>query len=119
MSDKEEVMAALNELLVPELAEIKRGLADLNAGLNKVIKKVERIGRPLNDFDHLEDLQEAGMSREQAEALIRAKYEISRAANDNVEEVGLKVEGDLKAAGFSAEMAKPIVDLMKERRMAL
>ncbi len=115
MSVKEEVSAALSELLLPELAEIKKGLADLNAGLNKVIKKVDRIGRPLNDFDHLEDLQEAGMSREKAEALIRAKYEISRAAKANLEEVGLKVESDLNAAGFNPGQAQTIVNLIKDR----
>lgn len=115
MSVKEEVEGALKELLLPELQEIKQGLADLKENLDEITKRVGRIGRPKDDFDHLEDLQAGGLTEEQAMTLVRAKYAISQAAKADLDEVGIKVEGDLKGVGFNPKMAQTIVDYMKDR----
>lgn len=118
MPVKEEIMAALNELVLAKLAEIEKGQEELKASLDELIKRVKRIGRPQNDFDDLEDLQAAGFSHEQAVAVVRARYEIKQSTKAELDEVGFKVEGELKAAGFLPEKAKVIVNLMKDFRLS-
>ena len=100
------------------MTEIKKSLTDLKASLDAVMKSVKRVGRSQDDFDHLEDLQSAGLPKEQAEALIRAKYKMNQAAKADLDDVGLQVEGYLKDAGFNPKMAQTIVDYMKDRLAA-
>ena len=114
MSVKEEVEVALKELVLPEFEEIKQRQAELKERLDEVIKRVDRVGRPLNDFDHIDDLQAAGMTKEQAWGIIQAKYEMKRARKANLEETALKVEGDLEAVGFNPKKAIAIVELIKD-----
>jgi uncharacterized protein (UPF0335 family) len=114
MSVKEEVLAAMNDLILPKLAEIEKNQTELKARLDEVIKRVDRMGRPLNDFDHIEDLEAAGMTKEQAYGIIQAKYEMKRAPKADLEETALKVGGDLEAVGFNPKKAKAIVELIKD-----
>jgi hypothetical protein len=118
MTVKEEVEVALKDVLLPELTEIKKRLADLKASLDAVMEGVKSVGRSKDDFDHLEDLQAAGLPREQAEALIRAKYKMNQAAKADLNDVGLQVEGYLKDAGFNPKLAQTIVNYMKDRLAA-
>ena len=113
MSVREEVKAALKDILLQELTEIKKGLADLTMRLDKVIG---RMGRPKDDFEHIEDMQAAGASYEQAVAIVKAKHAISQASKADLDKVGLKVEDDLKATGFTTELSQVIVKLMKDVR---
>lgn len=115
MTIKEEVEVALKEVLLPELAGMRKSLADLKASLDAVMERVRRVSRPQDDLDYLKDLQDAGLPNGQAEALIRAKYRMKQAAKDNFDDVGLQVEGYLKDAGFNPKMAQIIVDYMKDR----
>lgn len=114
MSINDEVMAALNDLILPKLAEIEKNQTELKARLDEVIKRVDRVGRPLNDFDHIEDLQAAGLTKEQAYGIIQAKYEMKRAPKADLEKTALKVEGDLQATGFNQKKAQAIVEVIKE-----
>jgi len=117
MSVREEVEVALKELLLPELGEIKKVQIELSTRLNEVNKIIRRIGQhfPRTDFDTVDDLQVAGATKEQAHALVRARYEISQASKAHLGETGLKVEGDLTTAGFTPELAETIVGYMKDR----
>lgn len=49
-------------------------------------------------------------------AIVKAKYAISQASKADLDKVGLKVEDDLKAAGFTTELSEVIVKLMKDVR---
>ncbi|MHB8067339.1 MAG: hypothetical protein ACYDIC_05505 [Desulfobaccales bacterium] len=68
-------------------------------------------------IDHIEDMQAAGASYEQAVAIVQAKHEMFRAAKAALDEVSHKVEGDLKTVGVTSKLSQALVACLKDKAL--